>query len=832
MGWLIGGGAGAPANNLLSSSCPAVDNAVARYDGITGKLVQESAVTIGDTVLSGTGVLMSLPGPSQVNVGGNGSFRTSNLVVGPLGLSNVGLSTQIRLDTRATMRVNQVVAFNFNFTDIGSPTPSGIVQNFRDFYIGNDVLWGADGGGDIGQAADRRPNDVFVLNSVVVGDASTTLTDGAVTQSDDVAVDANPAANLTVQASNKTLGSGAGGDVVLVPGTSFSGSKGSINASSSKILNVLDPTSDQEAATKKYVDDNATSDHGALTGLGDDDHSQYFQVTGRAAESLQITGAANLTWGTDGGGDIGTDGANRPNDAFVKNSVVIGDASTTLTDGALTQSDDNVDDASPAASITIAAGNKTDGDGDGGDVILDPGVRSGTGTTGKIKAGLHSMVDIGRLGINTTDPSVALEIDGTLNADVKRSTIFINAGDVGHPTIRGAIGDNQSAGNRMLSLRGSNSDTGVDRAEIGLIAGLDGLNHADGEIVFLTKQKTEPLREVMRIDRLARVFINGITPYPQDPTRTALTIRGFAASGEQSAVNPKIALWSTIENQTAVISANISTNAKSFSMGATTSYWDNTFVGYYGMYTGDSFAGLKDDAFFRIGVKSTGQAIGDVFRISTSGDTEVLNNLEVSGEIINSSGVEASPSYTFAGSLGTGMYSGFANGLDFAAGGSRVLEMQSNRITVLKPTRYIGGVDIGIGTEKPGNILLSGELQLDGTNGKLVASGTGVVLSTSSANAALTIGSASSLTGANSFSFAASTDMGFFGTTPVPQEADTVALTDSSTGTANDTVVAAGGVAGSGMDAAQIANVNDNFADLAAKYNALRDVLRAYGLMA
>ena len=96
----------------------------------------------------------------------------------------------------------------------------------------------------------------------------------------------------------------------------------------------------------------------------------------------------------------------------------------------------------------------------------------------------------------------------------------------------------------------------------------------------------------------------------------------------------------------------------------------------------------------------------------------------------------------------------------------------------------------------------------------------------------LTIASAASLTGSNSFGFGSGMDIGFFGTTPVPQEVDTVALTDSSGGTANNTVVAVPAINGSGATTAQEAAINDNFADLTAKYNALRDLLQAYGLMA
>lgn len=50
-----------------------------------------------------------------------------------------------------------------------------------------------------------------------------------------------------------------------------------------KIINVADPTLDQDAATKKYVDDNIVTDHGSLGGLADDDHTQYLLVDGTRA---------------------------------------------------------------------------------------------------------------------------------------------------------------------------------------------------------------------------------------------------------------------------------------------------------------------------------------------------------------------------------------------------------------------------------------------------------------------------------------------------------------------------------------------------------------------
>lgn len=61
-------------------------------------------------------------------------------------------------------------------------------------------------------------------------------------------------------------------------------------------------------------------------------------------------------------------------------------------------------------------------------------------------------------------------------------------------------------------------------------------------------------------------------------------------------------------------------------------------------------------------------------------------------------------------------------------------------------------------------------------------------------------------------------DIGFYGTAPVPQAAAIVLLTDSTGGTANNTLAA---VSGSGDDA----TINDNFADLGAKVNAIIGVI-------
>lgn len=80
--------------------------------------------------------------------------------------------------------------------------------------------------------------------------------------------------------------------------------------------------------------DDSDIDHGSIGGLADDDHAQYFKVTGRSNEDLTMTGTGDILWATDGGASIGTSGANRPAKVFVKNQVEI-NPSTDTTDFSL-----------------------------------------------------------------------------------------------------------------------------------------------------------------------------------------------------------------------------------------------------------------------------------------------------------------------------------------------------------------------------------------------------------------------------------------------------------------------------------------------------------------
>ncbi|RLC74630.1 MAG: hypothetical protein DRJ03_31620 [Chloroflexi bacterium] len=76
-----------------------------------------------------------------------------------------------------------------------------------------------------------------------------------------------------------------------------------------KITDLPEPTNDYDAANKKYVDDavgsGGVTDHGELTGLGDDDHTQYLLADGSRFVSGSLLpssnesynfGASNMRW--------------------------------------------------------------------------------------------------------------------------------------------------------------------------------------------------------------------------------------------------------------------------------------------------------------------------------------------------------------------------------------------------------------------------------------------------------------------------------------------------------------------------------------------------------
>ena len=135
--WAPGGGGGGGGD--VSGPASSTDNAIARYDGATGKIIQNSTVTIDDT----GAMFVPTLGQPAFSIGVVGAFDTSGRL--------------ISLGSREA--VWQLGADNVTFVKIGSGTVCGPEQ----IAIGEGAVH----------------NDTTTVGDIAIGDASNTSTNGS-----------------------------------------------------------------------------------------------------------------------------------------------------------------------------------------------------------------------------------------------------------------------------------------------------------------------------------------------------------------------------------------------------------------------------------------------------------------------------------------------------------------------------------------------------------------------------------------------------------------------------------------------------------------------------
>ena len=241
-------------------------------------------------------------------------------------------------------------------------------------------------------------------------------------------------------------------------------------------------------------------------------------------------------------------------------------------------------------------------------------------------------------------------------------------------------------------------------------------------------------------------------------TLTVTTVNAFALNTAGLSVqgNADVSNVLTVANLSA--SANIYTTGPITTAGILTAANVNSANARhaFGMTVGNIVTGTASIANLSVGnITSTGTAQlnnlsgtsnqiyldsgGVTFAggVATFGPATVFNNgLSVGGgQIVNPSGTQAAPSYSFTGSLGTGMYCNAANQLSLSAGNTKVATFTSTGATFTNAVTASSNLSVGGDLTVTGNLTISGNTTTVNTTQLTVADPVLVVNSGSLASA-------------------------------------------------------------------------------------------------
>lgn len=195
------------------------------------------------TLVAGTNVTLT-PDGTSITISSAGGTSGANTTLSNL-TSPTAINQNILPDTDDSRSIGSVSSA---FSAISSRIHNAINTTL------NTVVGRVVGNGGSDKPSGGQPGFSIYSDETLSGDF-------AIFTDRNVIADSTPTNTLRIETGNKTAGTGNSGNIVLQTGTSVGGSRGSItlngteiNASSSKIINVANPTNPQDAATKDYVD--------------------------------------------------------------------------------------------------------------------------------------------------------------------------------------------------------------------------------------------------------------------------------------------------------------------------------------------------------------------------------------------------------------------------------------------------------------------------------------------------------------------------------------------------------------------------------------------------